>query len=133
MEHIPVASLYPLNEAIPSVAAGKQAVMKAPEYTMDERARAVVLTVRNVRSYQGKGEIPNPDALREITGQMWRQRPIVEQAVLPEVARAMEESSGRYFGELIATHLDQMRADGKRVQYPSYMRKRETDDEPPRS
>jgi len=54
-------------------------------------------------------QLPPPEETAELADLVWRMRPLVEMAVLPEVARAMEKAANRHLGDRLAHVLEHMR------------------------
>lgn len=59
-------------------------------------------------------ELPPSEELPELSDLIWRLRPLVEMAVLPEVARAMEKSADRFLGDRLAQVLEHLHEDHPR-------------------
>lgn len=53
-------------------------------------------------------DLPPSSELPEVSDLVWRLRPLVEMAVLPEVARAMEKSTDRHLGDRLAQVLEHL-------------------------
>ncbi len=104
-------------------------VLEGLRRNVEEVAESMVtLFKEHVLTTHQPGELPDAETLQGLAEQIWRLRPIVEQAVQPEVARAMEKAADRHFGDVIAQHLEQLRDRGVVVQYPAYLGTRPSED-----
>lgn len=54
-------------------------------------------------------DLPPAKDMPELADLIWRLRPLVEMAVLPEVARAMEKAANRHLGDRLASVLEHLR------------------------
>ena len=76
---------------------------------VEEAADAMVkLVATHVFDAKYGEELPPASEMEELADLVWRLRPLVEMAVLPEVARAMEKSANRVLGDRLAQVLEHM-------------------------
>lgn len=95
-----VAAGIPLSDMLDVVAALRSNV--------EEAADAMVkLIATHVFDKYGDALPPSSD-LPELSALIWRLRPLVEMAVLPEVARAMEKSADRHLGDRLAQVIEHL-------------------------
>lgn len=91
----------PLEDMLDVVASLRQNV--------EEAADAMVkLVATHVFDAKYGEELPPAKDMEELADLVWRLRPLVEMAVLPEVARAMEKSANRVLGDRLARVLEHM-------------------------
>lgn len=91
----------PLEDMLDVVAALRQNVEQAAD-------AMVQLVEQHVFDRYGDGNLPPTEALPELADIVWRLRPLVEMAVLPEVARAMEKSADQHLGDRLALVMDHL-------------------------
>lgn len=85
-------------------------VVVALRANVEQAADAMVkLIATNVFDKYGDALPPAGD-LTELSALVWRLRPLVEMAVLPEVARAMQKSADRHLGDRLAQVLEHLNA-----------------------
>ena len=75
---------------------------------VEEAAEEMVKLVETYIFDRYDKEMPPPDESAKLADLIWRLRPLVEMAVLPEVARAMEKAADRHLGDRLAHLLEQM-------------------------
>lgn len=90
----------PLTDMLDVVAYLRRNVEEAAE-------EMVKLIAHHVFDRYGEDLPPTKD-LPELSDMIWRLRPLVEMAVLPEVARAMEKAADRFLGDRLAQVLDHL-------------------------
>ena len=95
-----VAAGIPLDDMLELIAHLRHNVEQAAE-------EMVKLVETHIFDHYGP-ELPPPDESRNLADLVWRLRPLVEMAVLPEVARAMEKAADRHLGDRLAHLLEQM-------------------------
>lgn len=98
-----VAAGIPLDAMLDVVAYLRHNVEEAAE-------EMVKLVATHVFDRYGD-ELPPARDLPELADLVWRLRPLVEMAVLPEVARAMEKAADRFLGDRLAQVLEHLRED----------------------
>lgn len=97
-----VAAGIPLEDMLDVVASMRRNV--------EEAAGAMVkLVATHVFDKNYGEELPPPKDMEGLAELVWRLRPLVEMAVLPEVARAMEKSANRFLGDRLAQVLEHLR------------------------
>lgn len=96
-----VAAGIPLEDMLDVVASLRRNV--------EEAADAMVkLVATHVFDARYGDELPPASDMEDLADLIWRLRPLVEMAVLPEVARAMEKSANRFLGDRLAQVLEHM-------------------------
>ena len=75
----------------------------------------VRLVARHVFDQYGEGQLPPSNELPELADLVWRLRPLVEMAVLPEVARAMSKAADQHLGDRLAMIMEHLHDDPERV------------------
>lgn len=96
-----VAAGIPLEDMLDVVASLRRNV--------EEAADAMVkLVATHVFDKKYGEELPPAGDMEELADLVWRLRPLVEMAVLPEVARAMEKSANRFLGDRLAQVLEHL-------------------------
>ena len=95
-----VAAGIPLDDMLELIARLRHNVEQAAE-------EMVKLVETHIFNHYGP-ELPPPEESRDLADLVWRLRPLVEMAVLPEVARAMEKAADRHLGDRLAHLLEQM-------------------------
>lgn len=95
-----VAAGIPLSDMLDVVAHLRRNVEEAAD-------EMVKLIATHVFDRYGD-EMPPSEDLPELSDLIWRLRPLVEMAVLPEVARAMEKSADRFLGDHLAQVLEHL-------------------------
>ena len=75
----------------------------------------VRLVARHVFDQYGEGQLPPSDELPELADLVWRLRPLVEMAVLPEVARAMSKAADQHLGDRLALIIEHLHDDPARA------------------
>lgn len=95
-----VAAGIPLEEMLDVVAYLRGNVEQAAE-------EMVRLIARHVFDKYGD-DLPPAEDLPELSDLIWRLRPLVEMAVLPEVARAMEKAASALLGDRLAQVLEHL-------------------------
>lgn len=91
----------PLEDMLDVVASLRQNV--------DQAADAMVqLVEQHVFDRYSDDKLPPKEALPELADIVWRLRPLVEMAVLPEVARAMEKAADQHLGDRLALVLEHL-------------------------
>lgn len=76
---------------------------------VEQAADAMVrLVAHHVFDRYGEGQLPPSDDMPELADLVWRLRPLVEMAVLPEVARAMSKAADQHLGDRLAQVLDHL-------------------------
>ncbi len=70
----------------------------------------VQLVAEYVFDRRWKDQLPPKEAVPELAGIIWRLRPLVDMAVQPEVARAMEKALQKILGDRLALILDHLPA-----------------------
>lgn len=74
-----------------------------------EEAALEMVKLVNTHVFDPYGEeLPPTEDLPELANLIWRLRPLVEMAVLPEVARAMEKAANQVLGDRLAQVLEHM-------------------------
>ncbi len=68
----------------------------------------VQLVARHVFDRYGEGQLPPSDEMPELADIIWRFRPLVEMAVLPEVARAMQKAADQHLGDRLALLMEHL-------------------------
>ncbi|RJS94359.1 MerR family transcriptional regulator [Salinisphaera sp. Q1T1-3] len=68
----------------------------------------VKLVARHVFDRYGEGQLPPSEDLSSLADLVWRLRPLVEMAVLPEVARAMANSADQHLGDRLAMIMEHL-------------------------
>jgi DNA-binding transcriptional MerR regulator len=91
----------PLDEMLEVVAQLRTNVERAAE-------DMVRLVEQHVFDRYGKG-LPPREEFPRLSALIWRLRPLVEQAVHAEVARAMERAAGKHLGDRLAHVMEEMR------------------------
>lgn len=77
-------------------------------HNVEEAAEEMVkLVERHIFSRYGQN-MPPPEESEDLAQLIWRLRPLVEMAVLPEVARAMQKAADRHLGDRLAYILDNL-------------------------
>lgn len=77
-------------------------------HNVEEAAEAMVKLVETHIFDRSSPEMPPPEESEELAQLIWRLRPLVEMAVLPEVARAMQKAADRHLGDRLAYVLDHL-------------------------
>ncbi|ROO30218.1 MerR family transcriptional regulator [Salinisphaera orenii] len=90
-----VAAGIPLEDMLEVVAYLRSNV----EQAADEMVR---LVAKHVFDRYGEGQLPPADDMPALADLIWRFRPLVEMAVLPEVARAMAKAADQHLGDRLA-------------------------------
>jgi DNA-binding transcriptional MerR regulator len=90
-----VAVGIPLEDMLDVVAYLRRNV----EQAADEMVRLVAI---HVFDKYDKGQLPPKDDMPELADIIWRFRPLVEMAVLPEVARAVAKAADQHLGDRLA-------------------------------
>ncbi|MDN5939865.1 MAG: MerR family transcriptional regulator [Salinisphaera sp.] len=80
---------------------------------VEEAAQAMVQLVATHVFDRYGDELPPAEKIPELSDLIWRLRPLVEMAVLPEVARAMEKAANRLLGDRLAGVLEHLHDRGK--------------------
>lgn len=76
---------------------------------VEEAADAMVkLVATHVFDKKYGDGLPPPEDMAGLAELIWRLRPLVEMAVVPEVARAMEKSANRHLGDRLAQVLEHL-------------------------
>ena len=75
----------------------------------------VRLVARHVFDQYGEGQLPPSNELPELADLVWRLRPLVEMAVLPEVARAMSKAADQHLGDRLAMIREHLHDDPEHV------------------
>lgn len=84
-------------------------VVASMRRNVEEAADAMVKLVANhVFDKKYGDDLPPPEDMPDLADLIWRLRPLVEMAVVPEVARAMEKSANRYLGDRLAHVLEHL-------------------------
>lgn len=96
-----VAVGIPLEDMLDVVAYLRRNV----EQAADEMVRLVAI---HVFDKYGEGQLPPKDAMPELADLVWRFRPLVEMAVLPEVARAMANAADQQLGDRLALLMEHL-------------------------
>lgn len=96
-----VAAGIPLEDMLDVVASMRRNV--------EEAAGAMVeLVATHVFDKNYGDDLPPAEDMEDLSELIWRLRPLVEMAVLPEVARAMEKSADRLLGDRLAYVLEHL-------------------------
>ncbi|MGB7755744.1 MAG: MerR family transcriptional regulator [Salinisphaera sp.] len=96
-----VAAGIPLEDMLDVVAQLRANVEQASD-------AMVRLVAHHVFDRYGEGRLPPGDEMPELADLIWRLRPLVEMAVLPEVARAMSKAADQHLGDRLAQVLDHL-------------------------
>lgn len=96
-----VAAGIPLEDMLDVVAQLRANVEQASD-------AMVRLVAHHVFDRYGEGQLPPADDMPELADLIWRLRPLVEMAVLPEVARAMSKAADQHLGDRLAQVLDHL-------------------------
>ncbi|MGN8160172.1 MerR family transcriptional regulator [Salinisphaera sp. RV14] len=96
-----VAAGIPLEDMLDVVAQLRENVEQASD-------AMVRLVAHHVFDRYGEGQLPPGDDMPELADLIWRLRPLVEMAVLPEVARAMAKAADQHLGDRLAQVLDHL-------------------------
>ncbi|MBO9469780.1 MerR family transcriptional regulator [Endozoicomonas sp. G2_2] len=96
-----VAVGIPLEDMLDVVAYLRRNV----EQAADEMVRLVAI---HVFDKYGEGQLPPKEDMPELADLVWRFRPLVEMAVLPEVARAMGKAADQHLGDRLALLMEHL-------------------------
>jgi DNA-binding transcriptional MerR regulator len=96
-----IAAGIPLEDMLDVVASVRRNVEEAA-------SGMVKLVATHVFDKRYGKELPPTEHMEELAELIWRLRPLVEMAVVPEVARAMEKSADRFLGDRLAQVLEHL-------------------------
>jgi len=78
-------------------------------HNVEEAADEMVqLVAKHVFDRYGEGQLPPPEDMPKLADIVWRFRPLVEMAVLPEVARAMAKAADQHLGDRLALLMEHL-------------------------
>lgn len=96
-----VAAGIPLEDMLDVVASLRANVEQAAD-------GMVRLVAHHVFDRYGQGQLPPAEDMPELSDLIWRFRPLVEMAVLPEVARAMSQAADKHLGDRLALLMEHL-------------------------
>lgn len=96
-----VAAGIPLEDMLDVVASLRANVESAAD-------AMVRLVAHHVFDQYGEGQLPPAEDMPELADLVWRFRPLVEMAVLPEVARAMSKAADQHLGDRLALLMEHL-------------------------